>query len=240
MDASSQPTARMQSDSPSGVVLTPATDPAHERPVADDRHERTMVDDGTARPAEHDAARLEMDYQQTLTTWRMLVDLRFRLLAFVPAIAGVLVALAGRSPSAASALVAVVGLAALFGIVMYDLRNSQFHDAAIHRAKELEKALALSRLSNKGTGSGGLMNERPRDRYRLAGVPVWHDRALFIVYAASAAGLTSIGVLGVLAELGVSGGWRLLGTAAAGVAAFAAVLVILHKYGRQVDQPKPR
>lgn len=52
-------------------------------------------------------ARLELDYQQTLVTWRMPVDLRFRLLAFVPAITGVLVALAGRSPSAASVLVAV-------------------------------------------------------------------------------------------------------------------------------------
>jgi xanthosine utilization system XapX-like protein len=197
-----------------------------------------VVEEGTPPPAEHDEARLEMDYQQTLATWRMLVDLRFRLLAFVPAVAGVLVALAGRSPSASSALVAVVGLAALFGIVMYDLRNSQFHDATIHRAKELEKALALPRLSNKGTGSGGLMNERPRDRYRLAGVPVWHDRALFIVYAAAAAGLTSVGLLGVLTQLAVPAGWRLLGTAAAGVAAFTAVLVLLHKYGRQVDQPR--
>ncbi|HEX3920989.1 MAG TPA: hypothetical protein VHY31_01725 [Streptosporangiaceae bacterium] len=69
-------------------------------------------------------------------------------------------------------LVAVVGLAALFGIIVYDLRNTQFHDAAIHRAKELETALALARLSDKGTG-GGLMNERPSDRYRFAGVEVW-------------------------------------------------------------------
>jgi len=55
------------------------------------------------------------------------------------------------------------------------------------------------------------MNERPRDRYRLAGVQVWHDRALFIVYAASAAGLAAAGVLGVLAELSVPSSWRLLG-----------------------------
>jgi hypothetical protein len=198
-----------------------------------------MVNQGMRHAPEEDAARLEMDYEQTLATWRMLVDLRFRLLAFVPAIAGVLVALAGRSPSVTSALVAVVGLTALFGIVMYDLRNSQFHDAAIHRAKELEKALTLSRLSDKGTGRGGLMNERPRDRYRLAGVPVWHDRALFIIYAASAAGLAAVGLLGVLAELAVSDGWRLFGTVAVAVAAFVAVLATLHKYDGQVVQPKP-
>ena len=89
-----------------------------------------MADQSVSHAHDQDEAKLELDYEQTLATWRMLVDLRFRLLAFVPAIAGVLVALAGRSPSAASALVAVLGLTALFGIIMYDLRNSQFHDAA--------------------------------------------------------------------------------------------------------------
>ena len=168
-----------------------------------------MMDDPGMSPAQdRDDAALKMDYEQTLATWRMLVDLRFRLLAFVPAIAGVLVALGGRSPSATSALVALLGLAALFGIIMYDLRNSQFHDAAIHRAKELEKALTLYQLSDKGT-AGGLMNERPRDRYRLVGVEVWHDRALFVVYAASTAGLAAVGVLGILAELSVPSAWRL-------------------------------
>lgn len=198
-----------------------------------------MADQGVRHASDQDEARLEMDYEQTLATWRMLVDLRFRLLAFVPAIAGVLVALAGRSPSATSALVAALGLTALFGIIMYDLRNSQFHDAAIHRAKELENSLTLARLSDKGTGRGGLMNERPRDRYRLAGVQVWHDRALFIVYAASAAGLASIGMLGVLTELAMPGGWRLLCVAAVAVFVFIAVLVSLHKYDSHLVQPKP-
>lgn len=197
------------------------------------------VDHGMENEPDRDEGKLEVDYVQTLATWRMLVDLRFRLLAFVPTISGVLVALAGRSPSATSALVALLGLTALFGIIMYDLRNTQFHDAAIHRAKELEKALALSLLSDKGTGHGGLMNERPRDRYRLAGVEAWHDRALFIVYAASAAGLAAIGILGVLAQLGVQDGWRWLGTAATAVVVFIAVLVTLHKFDSQVTQPKP-
>lgn len=175
-----------------------------------------MIDDpGTSHAQDRHEAALKMDYEQTLATWRMLVDLRFRLLAFVPAIAGVLIALGNRSRSATSALVALLGLAALFGIIMYDLRNSQFHDAVIHRAKELEKALVLSRLSDKGA-AGGLMNERPRDRYRLAGVEVWHDRALFVVYAASAAGLAAVGVLG-----------------------FAVVFRVLHRCGSQVKQPLP-
>jgi hypothetical protein len=198
-----------------------------------------MADQSVSHAHDQDEAKLELDYEQTLATWRMLVDLRFRLLAFVPAIAGVLVVLAGRSPSAASALVAVLGLTALFGIIMYDLRNSQFHDAAIHRAKEIEKQLTLSRLSDKGTGGGGLMNERPRDRYRLAGVEVWHDRALFIVYAASASGLASVGTLGVLTELAMPGGWRLLCVTAVAAAVFMAVLVSLHQYDRHVVQPKP-
>jgi hypothetical protein len=197
-----------------------------------------MVDQIMNLAPNQDEERLKMDYEQTLAYWRMLVDLRFRLLAFVPAIAGVLVALGSRSPSARSALVGVLGLTALFGIVMYDLRNTQFHDAAIHRAKELEKMLALPRVSDIGT-EGGLMNERPRDRYRLAGIQVWHDRALFRVYAASAAGLASVGAFGVLAELKMPGGWRLLCVAAVAVLVFMAVLAALHKYNSQVVQPKP-
>ena len=119
---------------------------------------------------------------------------------------------------------------------MYDLRNSQFHDATIHRAKELEKALTLSQLSDKGP-AGGLMNERPRDRYRLVGVEVWHDRALFVVYAASAAGLAAVGVLGILAELSVPSAWRLLGATAVALLVFVVVFRVLHRYGSQVRQP---
>jgi len=192
-----------------------------------------------ASTSDQETPKLEIDYEQTLTTWRMLVDIRFRLLAFVPAVAGVLVALAGRSPSATSVLVAALGMTALFGIVMYDLRNTQFHDAAIHRGKELEKAMALARLSDKGTGYGGLLNERPTDRYRLAGVKVWHDRGLFIVYAASAAGLASVGLLGVLAEFEAPHPWRLPSVAATAVVVFTAALAALHNFQQPDRQPKP-
>jgi FtsH-binding integral membrane protein len=195
------------------------------------------MDESRLEPHAERDERLQLDYEQTLTTWRTLVDLRFKLLAFVPTISGGLVALAGRSPSGASALVAALALTALFGIVMYDLRNSVFHDAAVHRAKELEIALDLPLLSDKGPGHGGLMNERPRDRYRLLGVEVWHDRALFVVYSASAAGLAAVGVLGVLAELSAPNRWRLLWIALVTVLVFTVVCISLHRYARQVEQP---
>jgi hypothetical protein len=197
-----------------------------------------MADEDMSELPGPDRERLKMDYEQTMAAWRMLVDLRFRLLAFVPSITGVVVALAGRSPSATSALVAALSLTALFGIIIYDLRNTQFHDAAIHRAKALERSLGLARLSDKGTG-GGLMSERPRERYRLAGVQVWHDRGLFIVYSASAAGLAAIGLLGVLASLKASAGWRLFGATALGIAVFVTAFHLLHRFDMQIRKPQP-
>jgi hypothetical protein len=135
--------------------------------------------------------------------------------------------LGGRSPSATSALVAVLGLTALFGIVMYDLQNTQFHDAAIHRAKELEKMLALSRLSDREIATAlqecrSGMTE-PSSSFTLLQLPGWHLLARF----------------GILAQLGMPGGWRLLCVAAVAVLVFMAVLATLHKYDSQVVQPKP-
>lgn len=118
----------------------------------------TVTDARDAAPA--GVEDLRRDYEQTMAVWRMLVDTRFKLLAFVPPITAAIGALAGQHPSASSAMVAAAALAALFGIVGYDLRNTAFHDAAVHRARELERRLGMPHLSDKGR-HGGLMSERP-------------------------------------------------------------------------------
>ncbi|MFB7287795.1 hypothetical protein [Actinacidiphila glaucinigra] len=189
-------------------------------------------------PSAADLADLLRDYEQTLVTWRMLVDIRFRLLAFVPVVTGVVVTLAGRSASDYSTLIAATAMTALFGVLVYDLRNSAFHDAAVHRAKALERAMRLRRLSDQGNGSGGLMNERPRERHKLLGVPVWHDRGLFLIYSSSFGGLAGLFVLGIVAEMGVGPAWRMASAGAAAVAVFACLLWVLHRYDRRVRRPQ--
>ena len=87
--------------------------------------------------------RLTLDYEQTTQYLRTLIDVRFRLLAFVPTVAGIAVAVIGRPRPAAELLgVGVLGLLATLGIFVYELRNTQISGTLIRRAAELERQLA--------------------------------------------------------------------------------------------------
>ncbi len=68
--------------------------------------------------------RLRLDYSATTDLLRTLTDTRFRLLAFVPTIAGATVALFGKPrPPAELVPVGLLGLAATAGVLLYKLRN---------------------------------------------------------------------------------------------------------------------
>jgi hypothetical protein len=129
---------------------------------------------------------LRLDYGETTQLLRALTEVRFRLLAFVPTIAGAAIAFLAH-PSSAAELIAVglVGLAATLGIFMYELRNTQLYDAALHRVRFLEQRLALPSALG-GEATGGLYSERPSRPIRLFGVvTAWHVRAIVLVYAAA-------------------------------------------------------
>src|SRR5689334_1178958 len=99
----------------------------------------------TRGPRMDEADRLRLDYEQTTQLMRTLADIRFRLLAFVPTVAGATVALFSRPRSAAELLaIGLLGLFATIGILLYELRNSQILDAVVHRATALERRLELS------------------------------------------------------------------------------------------------
>jgi hypothetical protein len=89
-------------------------------------------------------------YEQTCTTWRLLVDVRFKLLALVPtasllslaAVAGT--AEAGKTYSShVRLLFSALGLIVTLGLMIYDRRNSQLHDDLISRGRKIEDELGV-------------------------------------------------------------------------------------------------
>jgi hypothetical protein len=133
--------------------------------------------------------RLLLDYEQTTQYLRTLIDVRFRLLAFVPTATAIAVAVIGQARSAAELLaVGVLGLLATLGIFVYELRNTQISGTLIRRAAELERQLELP--SSLGTHAfGGLYTERPGVNVHLLGfLPVSHGLGLALVYSAAIAG----------------------------------------------------
>ncbi len=137
-----------------------------------------------------------LDYDTTVRVILGLADVRFKLLALVPTIAAAAIAIvskAGATPAELMALGAV-GLVATLGILVYELRNTQLHDAAVARAATLEGALGLE--------GGGLFGSRPKEGFRLLGVfEISHDRGLGLVYAAALGGWTYLVVWGFAAAV---------------------------------------
>jgi hypothetical protein len=146
--------------------------------------------------------RLKLDYDQTTQYLRTLIDVRFRLLAFVPTVSGIAVAIIGRPRPAAELLgVGVLGLLATLGIFVYELRNTQISGTLIRRAAELERQLQLP-SSLGAQHSGGLYTERPGITVQLLGfLPVSHGLGLGLVYSAAIAGWSYLVAWGALSAV---------------------------------------
>ena len=94
------------------------------------------------RPESVDVATLRAEYQVAVDFIKVLTDIRFRCLAFVTATAAVANALLpGTGRPGLRIALGSLGFFTTVGIVVYELRNSQLYEAAIHRAKVLEKRL---------------------------------------------------------------------------------------------------
>lgn len=178
-----------------------------------------------------EADRLRLDYEQTTQLLRTLADVRFKLLAFVPTVAGATVALLGRPRPAAELVgVGLLGLFSTIGVFLYELRNAQLFDAVVHRATVLERKLGLSPLLDVEGARGGLFTERPRRMLTLFGMlEVRHDRGLGFVYGAALAGWTYLVVWGLLHAIDV-GAARDVG-AAVGIAVGLAVAAEVERLG---------
>jgi hypothetical protein len=179
--------------------------------------------------------KLRLDYEETNRHYRMLADIRFKLLAFVPTASGA--ALALISASAAPELSLAMGLLGLFvmlGIMIYEIRNTQFYDAAVHRAKWLEVLLELP-VCARGKQAGGLFNERPQRPTLFWKVKLWHDLGLALVYGAALGGwiYLTIDSISILADMRTPSVSVLLSMGLA----FLAMRAFLRLGGRNKPQP---
>jgi hypothetical protein len=171
-----------------------------------------------------DGDRLRIDYQATNDLLRTLTDVRFKLLAFVPTIAGAAVGLVSRPRSAAELLaIGLLGLVATAGILLYELRNSQVFDSATRRAAWLEGELGF-RSPLRADATGGLQRELPgRDRRLLGIATIAHETALALVYGAALAGWSYLVAWGALRSLDVGSAQKI----GAAVGAAIGILAVL-------------
>jgi hypothetical protein len=167
---------------------------------------------------------LRLDYDQTTDLIRTLTDVRFKLLAFVPTITGAAVALVGRGHSAAELLsVGSLGLTATVGIVIYELRNTQLHDYALRRAKELERRLGIGSIIDPNRPAG-LYGEEPSGELTLFGIATAaHDRGLALVYGVAVAGWSYLVAWGALHAAGAANARAIGGILGAVVGVFLVV-----------------
>ena len=132
---------------------------------------------------------LKFEYKEVHAYWRILTDIRFKLLAFVPTLAGLGVVLIPNEPLGAFA-VGLLGFIATLGITFYDQRNTELYNASIHRAAVLEREITKFKATRMikcydGANVGGIFCLRPKRGRKFLGILMYHDRGLSMVYASA-------------------------------------------------------
>ena len=123
-----------------------------------------------------------------MAIYRQFADIRFKLLAFVPALSAAAIALLTSADVSGWATTAfgVIGLVITLGIVIYDQRNSQFYNGSVGRAQHLEKMLAFPQFgTDDAPEEPGLFGSRDFHRkLHILGLRVSHGLGLALVYSA--------------------------------------------------------
>ncbi len=121
-------------------------------------------------------------YEQICSSWHVLIDIRFKLLGFVPAVSAVLLANLLASEGAAKGLslaikigIAVLGLVATLALFIYDRRNSELHDDLISRGRKIEELW-------------GIHTGQFRGRLKSSNWLIRHDRATMLIYGSALIG----------------------------------------------------
>lgn len=170
------------------------------------------------------------EYQEISHNIRWLGDVRFRLLALVPSVSGLAVAVLAqvdRASAAAALAVSLLGLVSTAGLLVYDLRNSEVYNALLLRVRYIERCLKLpsSGLRRNAVGQFG---ERPLPRGEGRLLAVTHGLGLALIYG-SALGLWSFAVThfaAVAAEIRSPDQWAGFAGFTVAVAAVVGLLVM--------------
>jgi hypothetical protein len=161
----------------------------------------TETSDGTPTP-DRDTSVVLADYERTCEVIKTLVDVRFRLAAFVPILTSAAAVLITSDSLALDALergfLSAGGLLLLLGISIYDLRNTQHYNSAVGRAEFLEaeelhlpKAPEDSHVGVYGTRRDTTANVKAKKRHQFGlrrigiGLPIRHGTGLSMAYGAA-------------------------------------------------------
>jgi hypothetical protein len=121
------------------------------------------------------------EYAEVSNNFRMLTDIRFKLLAFLPLAAGVAASVLSRANASALTLAfSLFGLVVTIGLVTYNERNDQLYDTLVARAAAIERHLGIP---------DGAFANRPRAWFRLVGGrwKIDHRTAVSTIYKSSIA-----------------------------------------------------
>jgi hypothetical protein len=202
------------------------TDPPSSNPIEYREIERIVKQavDQIAPPktSQFDPVALRAEYQTVVEIIKLLSDIRFRCIVFVTALITAAVTFSGFATTPGDvgmrAAIGVLGFFATLGITIYELRNSQLYEMAIHRAGVLETRLKMEGSTQLG-GIAGLFSERPpyvsktvwsksspterRKSNKLKLMRFWcvqvkHDRGLALVYGAVLGAWVYLAVFGLL------------------------------------------
>ena len=136
------------------------------------------------------------EYTEVCSNFRMLTDIRFKLLAFLPIAAGVTAALAKENLAAIGLPLSIFGLVVTLGLVTYNTRNDQLYDELVGRAAAIERSLDIPDGAFANRPKPWLTIRFPRVKWNID-----HGTALSTIYAASIA-LWLFGVVAYVLEYG--------------------------------------
>jgi hypothetical protein len=121
-------------------------------------------------------------YGEICNSWRMLTDVRFKLLGLVPTVsAAVLISLLSRSKeneglsTRSRIAISIFGLLITIGIGMYDQRNTKLYIDLVRRGHRIEEELGIDTGQFRG---------------RINPIPIWenHRHATTLIYAVAVGG----------------------------------------------------
>ena len=160
---------------------------------------------------------LRTEYSEVLNNFRMLTDIRFKLLAFLPIAAAVAAALSKGSPNRVGLAIPLFGLVATIGLATYNARNDQLYNELVGRAAAIERSLHIP---------DGAFANRPTAWLRITLLgrkwKIDHGTAISTIYAASIA-LWLFGVVAYVLDVSVE-------NASASVNLVAIVIAIMLTY----------